>query len=115
MLLLSAAELTRVQCSDQLNAWNHDGTVKLITAFSRDQGHKVYVQDRLVAEGALVWELIAAGAHVYVCGDASSMAGQVEVALKGVAVTHGGLDALQAHAWLEALSACKRYQRDVWF
>jgi len=42
------------------------------------QDTKVYVQDRLRAEADLVWKLIdEQGAHFYVCGDASSMAGAV--------------------------------------
>jgi len=38
----------------------------------------VYVQDRLREQAELVWKLIhEQGAHFYVCGDASSMAGAV--------------------------------------
>eukprot|EP00983_Pelagomonas_calceolata_P004426 144004-Pelagomonas_calceolata.AAC.1 len=41
---------------------------------------KVYVQDRLRAQADLVWDLIhEQGAHFYVCGDASSMAGAVRL------------------------------------
>lgn len=42
------------------------------------QAAKVYVQDRLRSQADLVWQLINdRGAHFYVCGDASSMAGAV--------------------------------------
>lgn len=34
------------------------------------QAAKVYVQDRLAQSAELVWRLLQAGAHFYVCGDA---------------------------------------------
>ena len=48
------------------------------------QAHKVYVQDRLRESGDLVWRLLEAGAHFYVCGDAAHMAGAVEDALLSI-------------------------------
>ena len=45
------------------------------------QKQKVYVQDRLREQGELVWKLLQAGGHFYVCGDAAHMAGSVEQAL----------------------------------
>jgi len=48
------------------------------------QAHKVYVQDRLRESGELVWRLLTAGAHFYVCGDAAHMAGAVEEALVSI-------------------------------
>lgn len=41
---------------------------KLNVAFSRDQGHKVYVQHLLSKDAELVWKLIKEGGHIYVCG-----------------------------------------------
>ena len=43
---------------------------RLDTAFSRDQGHKVYVQHRLREQGAELWRWLQEGAYLYVCGDA---------------------------------------------
>ena len=48
------------------------------------QAHKVYVQDRLRESGVLVWRLLQADAHFYVCGDAAHMAGAVEEALLSI-------------------------------
>lgn len=45
------------------------------------QEKKVYVQDRLLQEGDLVWELLQQQGHIYVCGDASAMAPTVEKTL----------------------------------
>ena len=52
------------------------------------QAQKVYVQDRLKESGKLVWELLEAGGHFYVCGDAAHMAGAVEEALLHIIESH---------------------------
>lgn len=65
-------------------------------AWSRDQAHKIYVQDKLREKGAEVWRWIQDGAHLYVCGDANRMAKDVERALLDVIVEHGGMDSEQA-------------------
>lgn len=77
------------------------------------QTHKVYVQQRLRETGKSVWELLEGGAHFYVCGDANSMAGEVEQALLDIIGTHR-LDG-DPRAYLERLTEECRYQRDVWF
>ena len=46
-------------------------------AWSRDQEHKVYVQDWLYANGR-DFRWIEAGAVIYVCGDKQRMAKDVE-------------------------------------
>ncbi|BFO08335.1 NADPH-dependent assimilatory sulfite reductase flavoprotein subunit [Serratia rubidaea] len=65
-------------------------------AWSRDQQHKVYVQDKLREQGAEVWRWIQQGAHIYVCGDANRMAKDVENTLLELVAEHGGMDAEQA-------------------
>lgn len=92
-----------------------DGTLsRLDTAFSRDTDRKVYVQDRIRQHGESMWQWLEQGAHVYICGDKSRMAPDVEAALRSVAVTHGRMGEAQAHDWLRGLSAQRRYARDVY-
>eukprot|EP00887_Chlorella_sp_A99_P003434 scaffold7.g3434.t1 len=98
-----------------LEHWAAEGHITLRTAFSREQAHKVYVQQRLAEEGDRVWGLLQAGAHFYVCGDAANMAGQVEEALLGIVQARQGGDRTEALAYLERLAADHRYERDVWF
>jgi sulfite reductase (NADPH) flavoprotein alpha-component len=90
------------------------GLTKLSTAFSRDQAEKIYVQQRLLENAAEVWAWLQAGAHFYVCGDASRMAKDVDAALHQVAITVGGLSASAAAEFVQALKTDKRYQRDVY-
>jgi sulfite reductase (NADPH) flavoprotein alpha-component len=83
-------------------------------AFSRDQMSKVYVQHKMLEAAQELWRWLANGAHLYVCGDAKRMAGDVELALQQIAVTQGGMDAAAAKRYLGELARAGRYQRDVY-
>jgi sulfite reductase (NADPH) flavoprotein alpha-component len=83
-------------------------------AFSRDQMNKVYVQHKMLEAAQELWRWLAGGAHLYVCGDAKRMAGDVDLALQQIAVTQGGMDAAAAKRYLSALARDGRYQRDVY-
>lgn len=83
-------------------------------AFSRDQAEKIYVQDRLKENAQAVFEWLERGAHLYVCGDMSRMAKDVEAALLEIIATEGKLSAQQAQDYLKDLRNAKRYQKDVY-
>lgn len=83
-------------------------------AFSRDQSEKIYVQHRLTERGAELYDWVQAGAHLYVCGDATHMARDVHSALLEIARDQGGLDEEGAKQWLDDLAAQGRYARDVY-
>ena len=83
-------------------------------AFSRDQANKVYVQHRMLEAAQELWRWISNGAYLYVCGDARRMAGDVDLALKQVAATQGGMDAAGAKRFFADLAKAGRYQRDVY-
>jgi len=87
---------------------------RLDVAFSRDQPHKVYVQDRLREHGRELYAWLEGGAHVYVCGDAERMAPDVHAALVDVIATHGGRSPEDAAAYLGELAQARRYARDVY-
>jgi len=96
---------------EQLQAWQASGHLRLDTAFSRDQAEKIYVQQRMLEQGAQLWEWLQAGACFYVCGDAQRMAKDVDAALRQVIVEHGAVD---AEAYMQMLTQTKRYRRDVY-
>lgn len=99
----------------EIEAFQADGTLsRLDLAFSRDGAAKVYVQDRMRQAGAEIWAWLQAGSHVYVCGDASRMARDVDAALRGIVAEHGKMDEAAAKAFVQRLTADKRYQRDVY-
>ncbi|WP_323150203.1 sulfite reductase flavoprotein subunit alpha, partial [Pseudomonas oryzihabitans] len=100
---------------DELEAFQRDGLLnELGLAFSRDQAEKIYVQDRLRERGAEVWRWLQDGARVYVCGDASRMARDVDQALRQVVATHGHLSDEAASEYLRGMSEQKRYLKDVY-
>lgn len=87
---------------------------RIITAFSRETDHKVYVQHRLMEQAQEVWELLEKGAYVYVCGDAKVMARDVNHTFIQFAQEIGGLDETKAHDYIKNLRNTGRYQEDVW-
>ncbi|GAC1036339.1 bifunctional nitrate reductase/sulfite reductase flavoprotein subunit alpha [Pseudomonas sp. No.117] len=100
---------------DELAAFQRDGTLsELSLAFSRDQAEKIYVQDRLRERGAEVWRWLQDGARVYVCGDASRMAKDVDQALRQVVARHGRLSDEAAADYVRGISEQKRYLKDVY-
>ena len=100
---------------EQFLAMQKDGVLtRLNTAFSRDQAKKVYVQDRIQEHAADLFEWLERGAYFYVCGDATRMAKDVEMALLD-AIAKGSNGTLeQATEYLAAMKKQKRYQRDVY-
>jgi len=87
---------------------------RLDVAFSRDQADKRYVQHRMREEAAELYRWLDEGAHLYVCGDASAMAPDVDRALRDIiaAATHCDEDAVETY--LAELRRAGRYQRDVY-
>lgn len=100
---------------DELQGLQHDGLLThLSLAFSRDQAQKIYVQDRIREQGGELWRWLQDGAKLYICGDASQMAKDVDQTLRHIAQTHGGLSAERAGEYWRELSEQKRYLRDVY-
>ena len=100
---------------DEWNAALQDGSLtKLTTAFSRDQTHKIYVQHRMIEEGAQLWQWLDEGGIFYVCGDKTRMAADVDAALHAVIKQHGGKSEEEAANYVEAMKKEHRYHRDVY-
>jgi len=83
-------------------------------AFSRDQTAKIYVQDRLREKASEIFAWLERGAHLYICGDMSRMAKDVELALVDIISEHGKLTTEQAQDYLKELRNAKRFQKDVY-
>ena len=100
---------------EQLEAWGQSGLLaNLSLAWSRDSEHKVYVQHLIQEAGAEFFRWLEDGAAIYICGDATRMAADVEQAILAVIAEHGALDAAAASNYLDQLRAAQRYQRDVY-
>lgn len=108
-------EATDFLYREQLTAMQADGTLsKLSLAWSRDGDEKVYVQDLMRQSGAELFAWFERGAHFYICGDASRMAGDVDKALREIIAQHGSMTEDEASAYADAMTREGRYQRDVY-
>ncbi|MEM0966259.1 MAG: flavodoxin domain-containing protein [Verrucomicrobiota bacterium] len=100
---------------DTLEQWFKDGKLqRLDTAFSRDQKEKIYVQDRMREQGAELFAWLEGGASFFVCGDASRMAKDVDLALHEIIAEHGKMSEDEASGYVKKLKSEKHYQRDVY-
>lgn len=100
---------------DELLAWQESGLLThLDLAFSRDQSSKIYVQNRMMEQGAELFAWLEQGGYFYVCGDASRMAKDVDKALYQVIMQFGGMSAERANDYVDQLKKEKRYLRDVY-
>jgi sulfite reductase (NADPH) flavoprotein alpha-component len=96
--------------------FSRDGLLtKLDCAWSRDQAHKIYVQNKLLENASEIWKWIDNdGAQFFVCGDARRMAKDVDAALRKIVQEQGGKSVDEANAYVEKLKTDKRYKRDVY-
>jgi cytochrome P450/NADPH-cytochrome P450 reductase len=102
--------------ADELRAAESAGAVSLRPAFSAaPENGAQFVQHRIAAEADEVWNLLDAGARVYVCGDGSRMAPGVRDAFRTLYREHThDADEAAADNWLNSLVADGRYVEDVY-
>lgn len=90
------------------------GKLKISTAFSRDQEHKIYVQHRMWEAREELYSWLEKGAMLYVCGDAHRMAKDVEATLLRIVETCGNKSEQEAKDYVKKLRTQKKYLRDVY-
>jgi sulfite reductase (NADPH) flavoprotein alpha-component len=100
---------------EEIEAMQASGLLtRLDLAFSRDQAEKIYVQDRMLENGAELYNWLEQGGYFFVCGDAYRMAKDVDQALHEVIRKHGNKSLLDAVEYVNQLKKDKRYVRDVY-
>lgn len=100
---------------EELEALRQKGVLtRLSLAWSRDGAEKFYVQDRMREVGSAIWQWLAEGAHIYICGDAKRMAKDVEAALVDIVSQHGVRSTDDAIAFISQLKKSQRFQADVY-
>jgi cytochrome P450 / NADPH-cytochrome P450 reductase len=102
--------------SDEIERFLAEGVLDdVYVATSRQAPDKrVYVQNLIREQGALIWRLISTGAYVYVCGS-RPMRDSVRAAFVDVAGEHGSLSPENAEALVHQLETTEnRYRPDVW-
>ena len=100
---------------EDLEGMHKEGILtKLDTAFSRDQSHKIYVQDRMQENAAELYQWLEQGAYFYVCGDANRMAKDVDTALADAVAKGRNCTPDVAQEYIATMKKEKRYQLDVY-
>lgn len=98
--------------------WQHYVKTGLLTqidlAWSRDQGQKIYVQDKIFNKASEIWNWINDGAHIYVCGDALKMAQDVEKTLTNIIMKEGNMNKEEAEDFINNLRVAQRYLKDIY-
>lgn len=85
------------------------------TAFSRENpAKKNYVQDKILELSKDINDLLQSGAFVYVCGDASRMARDVQNAFVKIISEQRGVTMERAAELVRSLKVQNMYQEDVW-
>ena len=100
---------------NELETAQQEDLVQLHIAFSRVDGEeKCYVQHLMRDDARKLIPLLEQGGHLYICGDGSKMAPDVEVTLKKAYADISGNSSEQAETWLERIQQEGRYAKDVW-
>ncbi|WP_110114279.1 cytochrome P450 [Bacillus sp. CGMCC 1.16541] len=100
---------------EELMQAEQEGLITLHTAFSRCEGQpKMYVQHQLAKTGNDVLPLLKEHGRLYICGDGSKMAPDVEKTLiKAYSKLYKTTEE-EATNWLQQLETEGRYAKDVW-
>ena len=100
---------------DQITDWLKAGLLtRFDTAFSRDQEEKIYVQNRIIEYAEEFYKWLEEGGYIYICGDASRMAKDVDAAIHKAVEIASKCSADDAKAYVDVLKKNKRYLRDVY-
>ncbi len=98
----------------ELEDFDQRGIAQVLTAFSRHDGSRTYVQDLIAQEAGHVWSLIEQGARIYICGDGSRMEPDVRKALMAIYSEKTGEADDAAKQWIDTMIDDERYVLDVW-
>ncbi|KAI9486679.1 MAG: hypothetical protein EXX96DRAFT_550063 [Benjaminiella poitrasii] len=95
--------------------YKSEGHLEVLTAFSRDQEEKFYVQDRIRQQASLLWDLIEnQQAKVVLSGSLDKMPGEVAYAFKQIFMKEGGLSAEEAENYFSEMTKSGQYQEECW-
>jgi|UniRef100_K3X0T2 sulfite reductase (NADPH) flavoprotein alpha-component len=100
---------------DELDQYEREGLVTYLRcAFSRDQPHKVYIQDKIAEDKEILADLLLnKNGHFYLCGPTWPVA-DVREALITSFTSVGGLNRKQANAYIERMREEGRYVLEVY-
>ncbi|KAL8946140.1 MAG: hypothetical protein Q9222_007425 [Ikaeria aurantiellina] len=100
---------------EELDRLREKMPLQIFTAFSRDQKEKIYVQDILLQQSKLVYDLIyLKQGLIYVCGSSGKMPKAVRAAIVTALQSSSDMDEDAANAYLQAMEKEGRYKQETW-
>lgn len=92
-----------------------DGSLNVYTAFSRDQKHKIYIQDRLKEEGEILYKtLMKDGGYFYYCGAGGSAPAACRDAIRAAIAEGEGISEDEAEKIICDMQINGRYNVEAW-
>lgn len=99
----------------EIQNWAATGVLtKIHIAFSRDQQEKIYVQHRMLEQGAELYQWLTAGAYLFICGKKDPMSTDVENTLLQIIQQFGNKTEEEALAFFNEIKEGHRYHKDVY-
>lgn len=100
---------------DEWSRLSDKNLLQLITAFSRDQEEKIYVQHRIADHRHIVWKLLNEDKGCFfIAGNAKQMPSEVLQAVKDVVQVEGGKSEDEAELFIKELERTQRLQTETW-
>ncbi|CAG9771588.1 unnamed protein product [Ceutorhynchus assimilis] len=99
---------------EEFEKYESNDLLTLKVAFSRDQPQKVYVTHLIEKDSDLIWNIFENNGHLYICGDAKSMAVDVRNIILRIIKEKGNMTEEQAQAYYKKMETQKRVSMDVW-
>ncbi|CAH1775312.1 unnamed protein product [Owenia fusiformis] len=103
---------------DELEEYHSNGKgvlTVLSNAFSRDQAHKIYVQDRIKEHPEVVYDyLVKQKGYFYLCGPAGNVPTAVRKGVCEAFVSQGGMTMEQADKYITDMQIEGRYNIEAW-
>jgi NADPH-ferrihemoprotein reductase len=88
--------------------------LRIVTAFSRHKGKKIYVQERILWDSERIsGMLMEANANLYICGSAA-MARDVTDTISNIIMERNGWTDRETKHWSEMKKKTRKFQEDVW-
>lgn len=99
---------------NEFEKWEKTNDITLITAFSRDQPEKIYVQHKIVSEGPFLFQRIHSDdCFIFVAGSSNNMPIAVKDAFMDIIATEGGFTKEEAKTYIGRMEASGRYQEET--
>jgi sulfite reductase (NADPH) flavoprotein alpha-component len=107
-------EKTDFLYEDFFRKLENENKLVLTTAFSRDQKMRVYVQHRMQENAKELFNWLKNGAYLYICGDATRMAKDVDLTLLNIIKEQKNISEEEASLYIKNLRSQGRYLRDIY-